>query len=82
MTLNTTTKINGKPISALTSQEITDTVRALLAHRKTVNAAERAKREDAKATRLTAQREKKAAQASKLEAKLAKLKQDLGEIAA
>jgi hypothetical protein len=73
MTINSLS-INGKDLSELDSKQTTDLVRALLAHRKTLNTATKAARTEAANARATKAAERKAAQVAKLEAKLSELK--------
>ena len=72
MTINTL-KINGKDLNTLNSKETTDLVRALLAHRKTLNTAAREARQAKRDELVAARAERKAAQIAKLTAKLEKL---------
>lgn len=71
-------------LNELSSVEITGLVRALFAHRKTVNAAERTAREAAatekKAARDAKAAERKAAKDLKLAARKAKLEAQLAEL--
>jgi hypothetical protein len=72
MTINSL-KINGTDLSELNSKQTTDLVRALLAHRKTLNESARKERDSAKAARKTKQLATKAARATKLREQLAAL---------